>query len=114
MTLDLTDDEARALARHLRDALDYARYPFAPRLDPLKSVLAAVEGWRSAEGRTRLTPLIWRTCWTGWTGLLHGKIRGLWSMRPKFRPTPPRMRRPYKRWRYAKLQQQLDGRRRQR
>jgi hypothetical protein len=36
MTLDLTDDEARALAKHLRQALDYDPYPFAPRLDPPK------------------------------------------------------------------------------
>jgi hypothetical protein len=37
MHLDLTDEEAAALAHHLRDALDYARYPFASRLDPLKA-----------------------------------------------------------------------------
>ena len=37
--LDLTDDEAHALARHLRDALYYARYPFAPRLDPLQRLI---------------------------------------------------------------------------
>jgi hypothetical protein len=43
MTLDLTGDEAAALARHLREALDYARYPFAPRLDPLKSILAKLD-----------------------------------------------------------------------
>jgi hypothetical protein len=43
MTLDLTDEEALALAPHLRGALDYARYPFAPRLDPLKSVLAKLD-----------------------------------------------------------------------
>jgi hypothetical protein len=29
MHLDLTDEETAALARHLRDELDYARYPFA-------------------------------------------------------------------------------------
>jgi hypothetical protein len=33
MTLDLTDDEAAALAKHLQQAIDYARYPFAPQLD---------------------------------------------------------------------------------
>jgi hypothetical protein len=43
MTLDLTDEEAAALAKHLRQAIDYARYPLAPRLDPLKSVLAKPE-----------------------------------------------------------------------
>ena len=31
MTLELTDDEAAALAEHLRQAIDYARYPYAPR-----------------------------------------------------------------------------------
>jgi hypothetical protein len=43
MTLDLTDEEAAALAKHLRQALDYARYPLAPRLDPLKAILAKLE-----------------------------------------------------------------------
>jgi hypothetical protein len=43
MVLDLTDDEARALAKHLRQALDYARHPLAPRLDPLKAILAKLE-----------------------------------------------------------------------
>jgi hypothetical protein len=37
MTLDLTDDEAAALARYLRQKLDDKRFPFAPRLDPLKA-----------------------------------------------------------------------------
>ena len=43
MTLDLTDDEARALAKYLRQALDYARFPLLPRLDPLKAILAKLE-----------------------------------------------------------------------
>jgi hypothetical protein len=43
MTLDLTEDEARALAKHLRQALDNRRYPYAPRLDPLKAILAKLE-----------------------------------------------------------------------
>lgn len=43
MTLDLTDDEARALAKHLRQTLDNHRYPLAPRLDPLKAILAKLE-----------------------------------------------------------------------
>jgi hypothetical protein len=43
MTLDLTEDEARALARHLREAIDYARYPFASRFDPLKAIPAKLE-----------------------------------------------------------------------
>ena len=37
MTLDLTDDEKFALVAHLRHALEYDPYPYAPRLDPLKS-----------------------------------------------------------------------------
>ena len=43
MTLDLTDDEARALAKHLRQAIDHHRYPLAPRLNPLKAILAKLE-----------------------------------------------------------------------
>jgi hypothetical protein len=43
MTLDLTDDEAAALAKHLRHAIDEARYPLAPWLDPLKAILAKLE-----------------------------------------------------------------------
>ena len=37
MTLDLSDDEAAALTKHLRQALDEARYPLALRLDPLNA-----------------------------------------------------------------------------
>jgi hypothetical protein len=36
MTLDLTEDEAAALVAHLKHALEYDPFPFAPRLDPLK------------------------------------------------------------------------------
>jgi hypothetical protein len=43
MTLDLTDEEAAALTKHLREAIEYARYPLAPRLDPLKSILAKLD-----------------------------------------------------------------------
>jgi hypothetical protein len=42
-TLDLTDDEARALAKHLRQTIDYARFPLVPRLDPQKVILAKLE-----------------------------------------------------------------------
>jgi hypothetical protein len=42
MTLDLTDDEAREWAAHLRHALDDP-FPYAPRLDPLKAILAKLE-----------------------------------------------------------------------
>jgi hypothetical protein len=37
--LDLSDDEAAALTKHLRQAIDEARYPLVPRLDPLKAIL---------------------------------------------------------------------------
>jgi hypothetical protein len=43
MTLDLTDEEAAALAKHLRQTLDNHRYPLAPRLDPLKAILAKLD-----------------------------------------------------------------------
>jgi hypothetical protein len=43
MHLDLSDDEAAALTKHLRRAIDEARYPLAPRLDPLKAILARLE-----------------------------------------------------------------------
>jgi hypothetical protein len=43
MTLNLNDDEARALVAHLRHALEYDPFPFAPRLDPLKAILAKLE-----------------------------------------------------------------------
>jgi hypothetical protein len=43
MILELSDDEAAALTRHLRQALDYDPYPLAPRIDPLKSVLAKLK-----------------------------------------------------------------------
>jgi hypothetical protein len=57
MTLDLTDDEARALAKHLRQVLDYDPYPLAPRLDPLKAILAKLEPpARRREPLPRLKP----------------------------------------------------------
>ena len=37
MNLDLTDDETRALVAHLKHALEYDPFPFAPRLDPAES-----------------------------------------------------------------------------
>ena len=43
MVLELSDEEAAALTRHLRHAIDDARFPYAPRLDPLKSILAKLE-----------------------------------------------------------------------
>jgi hypothetical protein len=41
--LDLTDGEKRALIALLRETLEYARFPLAPRLDPLKAILAKLE-----------------------------------------------------------------------
>jgi hypothetical protein len=43
VNLDLTDDEARALTKHLRRSLDDDPFPFAPRLDPLKAILAKLD-----------------------------------------------------------------------
>jgi hypothetical protein len=41
--LDLTDDEKRALIALLRETLEYARFPLAPRLAPLKAILAKLD-----------------------------------------------------------------------
>lgn len=38
--LDLTDEEKGALIALLKRTLEYARFPLAPRLDPLKAILA--------------------------------------------------------------------------
>ena len=43
MSLDLTDDEAAAFARYLRQKLDDERFPSAPRLDPVKAILAKLD-----------------------------------------------------------------------
>jgi hypothetical protein len=43
MTLDLTDDETAALVVHLRHALEYDPFPYAPWLDPLKAILAKLD-----------------------------------------------------------------------
>ena len=52
MTLDLTEDETAALVAHLRHALEYDPFPYAPRLDPLKAILAKLE-----TARRRRSPL---------------------------------------------------------
>ena len=41
--LDLTDEETRALIALLRESLEYARFPLAPRLGPLRAILAKLE-----------------------------------------------------------------------
>jgi hypothetical protein len=43
MNLDLTDDEAAALGRLLRQAIDEDRYPLPPRLAPLRAILEKLE-----------------------------------------------------------------------
>jgi hypothetical protein len=55
MTLDLTDDEKVALVRLLRHAIDDDPFPHAPRLDPLKTILAKLEP--AAPQPERLPPL---------------------------------------------------------
>jgi hypothetical protein len=42
-TLVLTADERRILIRLVRRAIDDDRYPLAPRLDPLKAILAKLD-----------------------------------------------------------------------
>jgi hypothetical protein len=43
MTLDLTGDEAAALARCLRHVIEDDRFPLAPRLEPLKAILGKLD-----------------------------------------------------------------------
>ena len=53
MTLDLSDDEAAALAQLLRRTIDENRYPLSPRLTPLKAILAKLD---PPEPRPELRP----------------------------------------------------------
>ena len=41
--LDLTDEEERALISLWHETLEYARFPLAPRFDPLKAILVKFE-----------------------------------------------------------------------
>ena len=43
MQLELSDEEEKALIRLLRQTVDNTRFPYAPRLDPLKAILAKLE-----------------------------------------------------------------------
>jgi hypothetical protein len=43
MTLELTDEEHRALVRLLKRSIDQDRFPFAPRHKPIKAILAKLE-----------------------------------------------------------------------
>jgi hypothetical protein len=40
---DLTADEKQALIALLRRTIDEARFPYSPRLDPLKAILAKLD-----------------------------------------------------------------------
>jgi hypothetical protein len=52
--VDLSDEEADALAQHLQRAIDGDRYPLSPRLAPLKAILAKL---RPEPVREPLPPL---------------------------------------------------------
>jgi hypothetical protein len=43
MTIELTDEEHRALVRLLRRSIDKDRFPLAPRHAPIKAILAKLE-----------------------------------------------------------------------
>jgi hypothetical protein len=43
MHLDLTEEETTALLRELDEIIESDRYPLAPRLDPLKDILAKLD-----------------------------------------------------------------------
>ena len=51
MNLDLTEDAARALAAHLKHALECDPFPYAPRLDPAEGDLSEI-GTGDASART--------------------------------------------------------------
>ena len=52
--LDLTDDEAAALTRELHDIVENDRYPFSPRIQTLRAILAKL---RPEPVRKPLPPL---------------------------------------------------------
>jgi hypothetical protein len=43
MTIELTDEEHRALVRLLRRSIDEDRFPLAPRHAPIRAILAKLE-----------------------------------------------------------------------
>ena len=43
MTLDLSDEETRALLNVLMDAIEDARYPLSPRVRTLEAILARLQ-----------------------------------------------------------------------
>jgi len=52
--LELTDDEAQALVRVIREAIDSDRFPLSPRIAVLRSILAQL---RPEPARAPLPPL---------------------------------------------------------
>ena len=42
-TIDLTDDELAAVTAAIRRLIDEDRFPYAPRLDPLRSAFAKLD-----------------------------------------------------------------------
>ena len=50
MPVDFTDEETTALVRLLREAIDGDRFPFSPRVQVLRAVLAGVEAGARAAG----------------------------------------------------------------
>jgi hypothetical protein len=54
MHLDLTDDEAAALTAELHDIVENDRYPFSPRIQTLRAILAKL---RPEPVRKPLPPL---------------------------------------------------------
>jgi hypothetical protein len=54
MHLDLSDEEAAALARELHDIIERDRYPFSPRIQTLRAILAKL---RPEPARKPLPPL---------------------------------------------------------
>ena len=68
MQFDLSDDEVRLLIRLLRRAIDEDRYPMAPRLAPLKAILAKLDPPKPAEPLPPPPP-------TGGAGPSRGRYR---------------------------------------
>jgi hypothetical protein len=54
MNLDLSDEEITALTRLLIDTIDGDRFPFSPRIQMLKAILAKI---RPEPARDALSPL---------------------------------------------------------
>lgn len=55
-TLDLTDDEHRALVRLLKRTIEEARYPLSPRVKMLRAILEKLDPAVRPEPRPELPP----------------------------------------------------------